>query len=171
MAQLGRRTLSARRTPATQIHCSAACRRRSDASDIESVDELDRPAARLGRASTFDTPHRGWTALSRRPAQCSCMSPRARADAHDLMDPLHCMPASCPPTLEASRRAFRLRLMSPRAYRDREAKVSLLQRCRSGGRRRLTAPMLCTDAPTIGSGWGLHGMVFYGRRGLANACV
>eukprot|EP00966_Prymnesium_polylepis_P279551 6458019-Prymnesium_polylepis.1 len=40
-----------------------------------------------------------------------------------------------------SRRAFRLRLMSPRAYRDREAKVSLFQRCRSGGRRRLTAPM------------------------------
>eukprot|EP00966_Prymnesium_polylepis_P120187 2777141-Prymnesium_polylepis.2 len=54
--------------------------------------------------------------------------------------------------------------MSPRAYRDREAKESLLQRCRSGGRRRLTAPMLCTDAPTIGSGWGLHGMGFYGRR-------
>eukprot|EP00966_Prymnesium_polylepis_P286931 6627614-Prymnesium_polylepis.1 len=37
------------------------------------------------------------------------------------------MPASCPPALEASRRAFRLRLMSPRVYRDREAKVSLLQ--------------------------------------------
>eukprot|EP00966_Prymnesium_polylepis_P062606 1452912-Prymnesium_polylepis.1 len=49
------------------------------------------------------------------------------------------MSASCPPTLEASRRAFRLRLMSPRAYRDREAKVTLFQRCRSGGRRRLTA--------------------------------
>ena len=30
----------------------------------------------------------------------------------------------------------------PRAYRDRRVKVSLLQRCRSGGRRRLTAPML-----------------------------
>eukprot|EP00966_Prymnesium_polylepis_P118434 2738600-Prymnesium_polylepis.2 len=27
--------------------------------------------------------------------------------------------------------------------------------------------MLCTDAPTIGSGWRLYGMVFYGRRGLA----
>eukprot|EP00966_Prymnesium_polylepis_P131844 3048719-Prymnesium_polylepis.1 len=61
--------------------------------------------------------------------------------------------------------------MSPRAYRDREAKVSLLQRCRSGGRRRLTAPMLCTDAPTIGSGWGLHGMLFYCRRRLTDACV
>eukprot|EP00966_Prymnesium_polylepis_P026634 614606-Prymnesium_polylepis.1 len=46
--------------------------------------------------------------------------------------------------------AFRLRLMSPRAYRDREANVSLLQRYRSGGRRCLTAPMLCTDAPAIG---------------------
>eukprot|EP00966_Prymnesium_polylepis_P013291 306615-Prymnesium_polylepis.1 len=30
----------------------------------------------------------------------------------------------------------------PRAYRDRRVKVNLLQRCRSGGRRRLTAPML-----------------------------
>eukprot|EP00966_Prymnesium_polylepis_P180999 4192413-Prymnesium_polylepis.1 len=62
------------------------------------------------------------------------------------------MSVSCPLTLEASRRPFRLRLMSLRAYRDREANVSLLQHCRSGGRRRrLTAPMLCTDAPTIGS--------------------
>eukprot|EP00966_Prymnesium_polylepis_P284094 6562856-Prymnesium_polylepis.1 len=61
--------------------------------------------------------------------------------------------------------------MSPRAYRDREAKVSLLQRCRSGGRRRLTAPMLFTDAPTFGSGWGLHGIFFNGRRRLTDACV
>eukprot|EP00966_Prymnesium_polylepis_P070953 1648220-Prymnesium_polylepis.1 len=61
--------------------------------------------------------------------------------------------------------------MSPRAYRGREAKVSLLQRCRRGGRRRLTAPMLCTDAPAIESGWRLYGMGFYGRRGITNACV
>eukprot|EP00966_Prymnesium_polylepis_P242612 5610424-Prymnesium_polylepis.1 len=58
------------------------------------------------------------------------------------------------------------RLMSPRAYRAREAKVSLLQRCRSGGRRRLTVPMLCADAPTIGLGWRLYGMVFTAVGGL-----
>eukprot|EP00966_Prymnesium_polylepis_P182554 4229732-Prymnesium_polylepis.1 len=46
----------------------------------------------------------------------------------------------------------------PCAYRDRRVKVSLLPRCRSGGRRRLTVPMLCTDAHAIGSGWWLHGM-------------
>eukprot|EP00966_Prymnesium_polylepis_P234916 5433603-Prymnesium_polylepis.1 len=45
------------------------------------------------------------------------------------------------------------------------------QRCQSGGRRRLTAPMLCTNAPTIGSGWGLHGMFFYGRRRSEEAHV
>eukprot|EP00966_Prymnesium_polylepis_P231106 5348169-Prymnesium_polylepis.1 len=66
--------------------------------------------------------------------------------------------------------------MSPRAYRDREAKVNLLQSRRSGGRRRLTAPMLCTERrpPAIGSsGWRLYGMVFYGRtcRRLTNSCV
>eukprot|EP00966_Prymnesium_polylepis_P073464 1705326-Prymnesium_polylepis.1 len=61
--------------------------------------------------------------------------------------------------------------MSPRAYRDSEAKVSLLQRYRSGGRRRLKALMLCTDAQAIGSGWGRHGMFFYGRRRLTDACV
>ena len=51
----------------------------------------------------------------------------------------HCMPSSCPPTLEASRRAFRLRLMSPRVSRDRRVTVSLPQRCRSGGHNRWAA--------------------------------
>eukprot|EP00966_Prymnesium_polylepis_P265490 6133049-Prymnesium_polylepis.1 len=40
----------------------------------------------------------------------------------------------------------------PFAYRDRRVKVSLFLRCRSGGRRRLVVTVLCTDAPTIGSG-------------------
>eukprot|EP00966_Prymnesium_polylepis_P073669 1710085-Prymnesium_polylepis.1 len=61
--------------------------------------------------------------------------------------------------------------MSPRAYRDREANVSLLQRCWSGGGPRLTASTVCTDTPTIWSGWRLYGMVFNDRTGLTNACV
>eukprot|EP00966_Prymnesium_polylepis_P084368 1952702-Prymnesium_polylepis.1 len=86
------------------------------------------------------------------------------------------MPASCPPSRKARRRAFRLWLMSPRAYRDREASVSLLQRCRSGGRRRLTARQwfVCTDvpSPTIGSGWGRGaGWFFTAVARLTNACV
>eukprot|EP00966_Prymnesium_polylepis_P216009 5000564-Prymnesium_polylepis.1 len=36
------------------------------------------------------------------------------------------MSAPCPPTLEASRRVFRLRLMSPRAYRDSKRNVVLV---------------------------------------------
>eukprot|EP00966_Prymnesium_polylepis_P170810 3948424-Prymnesium_polylepis.1 len=88
------------------------------------MNSTHRPAARLGRASTFDTPHRGWTGRSCAGAVQLHVteSGRARADAHDHMDPLHCISASCPPTLEASRRAFQLRSMSLRAYRDREAK-------------------------------------------------
>eukprot|EP00966_Prymnesium_polylepis_P000807 18151-Prymnesium_polylepis.1 len=30
---------------------------------------------------------------------------------------------------------------------------------------------ICTDAPTIGSGWRLYGMDFYGRRRPTGACV
>eukprot|EP00966_Prymnesium_polylepis_P018125 418430-Prymnesium_polylepis.1 len=66
--------------------------------------------------------------------------------------------------------------MSPRAYRDREPKVSLLSSaavCRSGGRRRLTR-----DGPNAMYGrpdrrvWEEAIWVgFYSRRGLTDACV
>eukprot|EP00966_Prymnesium_polylepis_P310314 7169589-Prymnesium_polylepis.1 len=70
------------------------------------------------------------------------------------------------PAQNAIRRASSAPVVTlPRAYRDRRIKVSLLQRCLSGRRRCLTASMLCTDVPTIGSGWGLHGMVFTAVRG------
>ena len=132
---------------------------------------VDALTTQLAAASTFEPLSDGWMCPERPSAGSQIMSSNARSGASEHQDPLHYMPASCARGGEGSRRTFRLRLMSPRAHRDREAKVSLLQRCRSGGRRRLTAPMLCTDAPTIGSGWGLHGMVFYGRRRLTNACV
>ena len=46
----------------SQVHCTEARRGCCEASDIDSVDELDRPAAQLGRASMSDHPHRvDWT--------------------------------------------------------------------------------------------------------------
>ena len=49
----------------SQVHCTEARRGCDEASDIEPIDDLDRPAAQLGRASTSDHPYRGWTGLSR----------------------------------------------------------------------------------------------------------
>ena len=48
----------------SQVHCTEARRSCDEASDIEPIDNLDRPAAQLGRASTSDHPYRGWTGLS-----------------------------------------------------------------------------------------------------------
>ena len=48
----------------SQVHCTEARRGCYEASDIDPVDELDCPAAQLGRASTSDHPYRGWTRLS-----------------------------------------------------------------------------------------------------------
>ena len=46
----------------SQVHCTEARRSCDEASDIEPIDVLDRPAAQLGRASTSDHPHRvDWT--------------------------------------------------------------------------------------------------------------
>ena len=49
-----------RKPPPSQIHRTAPRRRPAEAWNIDLIDELDRPATRLGRASTSDTPHRGW---------------------------------------------------------------------------------------------------------------
>eukprot|EP00966_Prymnesium_polylepis_P044764 1036812-Prymnesium_polylepis.1 len=56
----------------------------------------------------------------------------------------------------------------PCAYRDRRVKVSLLQRCRSGGRRRLTVPTVCIRTLICQSGrvGGYMGWVFTAVGGL-----
>eukprot|EP00966_Prymnesium_polylepis_P199642 4626775-Prymnesium_polylepis.1 len=64
--------------------------------------ELDRLAARLDRASTFDTPRRGWTALLKVPSADRVLGDRKpRSDVCEHSCPLHCMPASCPPSRQA----------------------------------------------------------------------
>ena len=170
-AWLTLRLAQATRKAPRQSPLVRAIRRRSDEPAIAYMHRIDALTTQLAAASTFDSLSDGWMCPERPSAGSQIMSSNARSGASEHQGPLHYMPASCARGGEGSRRTFRLRLMSPRAYRDREAKVSLLQRCRSGGRRRLTAPMLCTGAWAVVSGWGLHGMVFSGRRGLTNACV
>jgi hypothetical protein len=53
----------------------------------------------------------------------------------------------------------------------RAAKSSAICCCYIQAKKLDRATMLCTDAPTIGSERGLHGMDIYGRRRLTNACV